>query len=272
MVNTLGLQHGNTQVQNEPETEIGYTEDAPPQLTLFDQFTLEQDTKTNERHFKVRSYVEMIFFHAAQRAAWRAREVRKEIDAGEIYPILIAEEIEASAACIALSAFCLEAYINGFAQDHLDPLWTKDTERMEAAVKWLIIPALLGKPDCFDKGLQPYQDFKKLIDWRNNDLAHYKHRFIPPVPLGTLGTVSNLHAVCNADNSELAIKTVRKMIERLNTYLGFPALVWVQENISIDSWMRSGVQTASKGQSVAKDDDPHIHAEMHVKVIPSEPD
>lgn len=255
--------------KNEQDAEIGYTQDAPPQLTLFDSFILEQDVKTNERHFKVRSYVEMIFFHAAQRAAWSAREVRKEIDAGEVYPTNIAEEIEASATCIALSAFCLEAYINGFAQDYLDPLWTKDTERMEAATKWLIVPALLGKPDCFDKGHQPYQDFKKLIDWRNNDLAHYKHKFTPPVPLGTLGTVSNLHAVCNADNSELAIKTVRKMIERLNTSLGFPLPAWVQENISIDSWMKLGIQRTNKGRPTRQEDDPHIQAELHVQVNPN---
>lgn len=255
--------------KSEPETEIGYTEDAPPQLTLFDQFTLEHDTKTNESHFKVRSYVEMIFFHAAQRAAWRAREIRKGIDAGEIYPIPIAEEIEASAECIVLSAFCLEAYINGFAQDHLDTLWTKDTERMEAAVKWLIIPGLLGKPDCFNRGLQPYQDFKKLIDWRNNDLAHYKHKFTSPVSLSELGTVSNLHAVCNADNSDLAIKTVRMMIERLNTYLGIQPPVWIQENISIDSWMRSGVPANNQARPIAQED-AHIHAEMYVTVIPSE--
>lgn len=256
--------------KSEPEAIIGYTEDRPPQLTLFDQFTLEPDAKTGERHFKVRSYVEMIFFHGAQRAAWRAREVRQRIDSGDIHPILLAEEIEASAECIVLSAFCLEAYINGFAQDHLGPLWTKDTERMEAAAKWLIIPGLLGKPDCFDKGLKPYQDFKKLIDWRNNDLAHYKHKFTFPVPLGTLGVVSNLHYVCNADNSELAVKTVRRMIERLNVHLGFPVPGWIQENMMIDNWMKSDVLTAPKARPMAKEDDPHFHAKMHITVIPEE--
>jgi hypothetical protein len=34
----------------EPEAEIGYTIEAPPQLTLFDQFTLEYDATTNENH------------------------------------------------------------------------------------------------------------------------------------------------------------------------------------------------------------------------------
>ena len=91
-----------------------------------------------------------------------------------------------------------------------------------------------------------------------------------PVPLGTLGTVSHLHAVCNADNSELAVKTVREMIRQLNTCLGFPLPTWIQENVSIDSWMRSGVQTTNKAHQEKDDDDPHIRAEMHVKVTPSD--
>lgn len=255
--------------KGEQDTEIGYTEDAPPQLTLFDEFTLKQDIQTNERYFKVRSYVEMIFFHAAQRAAWGAREIRKGIDSGEVYPTTIAEEIEASAVCIALSVFCLEAYINGFAQDHI-PHLVKSIENIDIKAKWLIVPAFLGKPDCFTPSRHPFGYLTKLIQWRNNDLAHFKHQFASPVPLGTLGTVSNLHAVCNADNSELAIKTVREMIGRLNSYLGFQLPAWIQENVSIDSWMRSGVQTAPQGRPVAKEDKSHIHTEMHVTVTPSE--
>ena len=255
--------------KSEPAAEIGYTEDAPPQLTLFDQIILDLDDKTNKRHFKVRSYVEMIFFHAAQRAAWRAKGVRQRIDAGEIYPIPIAEEIEASAECIALSAFCLEAYINGFAQYHVPSLF-KFIEGIDIKAKWLSIPAFLGKPDCFTPNTHPFGYFIKLVQWRNNDLAHYKHQFTSPVPLGTLGTVSNLHSVCNADNSELAVKTVRMMIERLNTHLGLPVPGWIQENMMIDNWMKSDVLTAPKVRLVTKEDDPYIHAEMHVTVIPSE--
>jgi hypothetical protein len=104
-----------------PEAKIGYTEEAPPQLTLFDEFAIVKvkEGSSKKRRIKVRSYVEHVFFRAAHRAAGRARVVRKSIDAGEVYPIPIAEEIEASAESIVLSAMCLEAYINGFVQDHL---------------------------------------------------------------------------------------------------------------------------------------------------------
>jgi hypothetical protein len=258
--------------KTKPEAEIGYTEEAPPQLTLFDQFTLEYDAATNERHFRIRSYVEPIFFHAAQRTAWRAREVRKGIDAGEIYPTSIAEEIEASAESIVLSAMCLEAYINGFVQDHI-PHLAKFIENIDIKAKWLSVPAFLGKPDCFTPNTHPFGYFVKLIQWRNNDLVHYKHKFTSPVPLGTLGTVSHLHSVCNAENSELAVKTVREMIRQLNTCLGFQPPVWIQENVSIESWMRSTVQTTNKARpKVPEEDDAHISAEMHVTVIPSEVD
>jgi hypothetical protein len=254
--------------KSKPEAEAGYTEEAPPQLTLFDQFTLEYDAATNSRGFKIRSYVEPIFFHAAQRAAWRAREARNGIDAGEIYPIPIAEEIEASAESIVLSAMCLEAYINGFVQDHI-PHLAKYIENIDIKAKWLSVPAFLGKPDCFIPNTHPFGYFVKLIQWRNNDLVHYKHKFTSPVPLGTLGTVSHLHSVCNTDNSELALKTVCEMIRELNICLGFPLPVWIQENVSIDSWMRSAVQTTNKAHPEAQDEDnAHIRAEMHVKVIP----
>jgi hypothetical protein len=257
--------------KSKPETKVGYTEEAPPQLTLFDEFAIVKvkEGSSKKRRIKVRSYVEPVFFRAAYRATGRAREVRKSIDAGEIYPIPIAEEIEASAESIVLSAMCLEAYINGFVQDHLAEQ-ASYIERMELRAKWLLVPAILGKPDCFTHGSQPFENFRQLVTWRNDDLAHYKHEFRFPVRLGNLGTVSELHSICNADNSDLAIKTVREMIRQLNTCLGFPLPAWMQENISIDSWMRSAVQTTNKPRPGEDEDDPHLRAEMHVKVTPSD--
>jgi hypothetical protein len=258
--------------KRKPEAKVGYTEEVPPQLTLFDEFAIVKVKvgSSKKRRIKVRSYVEHVFFRAAHRAAGRAREVRNGIDAGEIYPIPIAEEIEASAESIVLSAMCLEAYINGFVQDHLAEQ-ASYIERMELRAKWLLVPAILGKADCFTHGSQPFENFRQLATWRNDDLAHYKHEFRFPDSLGNFGTVSELHSICNADNSELAIKTVREMIRQLNTCLGFPLPAWIQENVSIDSWMRSAVQTTDKARSDTQDDDdPHIRAEMHVTVTPSD--
>jgi hypothetical protein len=229
-----------------------------------------KEGSSKKRRIKVRSYVEHVFFRAAHRAADRARQVRNSIDAGEIYPIPIAEEIEASAESIVLNAMCLEAYINGFVQDHLAEQ-ASYIERMKIRAKWLLVPALLGKADCFTPGSQLFDNFSQLVKWRNDDLAHYKHEFRFPVSLGNLGTVSELYSICNADNSEQVVKTVREMIRRLNTCLDFPLPSWIQENISIDSWMGS-VQTINKAHLGVQKDDAYIHAEMHVKVIPSDVD
>lgn len=108
---------------------------------------------------------------------------------------------------------------------------------MELTAKWLFVPAILGKPDCFDTGTQPFQDFANLIRWRNDDLAHYKHEFQSPKPLGNLGNVSKVYFICNADNSRLTVETVRRMIYRINKFLSFPVPSWIQETSSAVNWL-----------------------------------
>ncbi len=210
------------QAKQKPEARSSYTEEPPPLLTIFDETTVENGS------FKIRSYMEPLFFRAAHRAAIRAESTNIIARAKEASTFAIGEEIEASAESIVLSAMCLEAYINGFAQDHLAHQWTQDTERMEAPIKWLIIPAMLGKIDCFAKGSQPYQDFMMLIRWRNNYLAHYKHEFQTPENVQGIGKVSEIYTICNAANAKKAIDIVRRMIQRLNECLGFQTLAWVQ--------------------------------------------
>ena len=130
---------------------------------------------------------------------------------------------------------CLEAYINGFVEDHLRQ-WRSHIKRMELTAKWLLVPAFLSRPDCFSTGSQPYQDFALLIRRRNNDLAHYKHEFHPPVELRDMGTVSEIHAICNADNARKAVETVRQMIYKINEHLNLPIPSWVRETNGAD-WL-----------------------------------
>jgi hypothetical protein len=42
--------------------------------------------------------------------------------------------------------------------------------------------------------------------------------------------------------------------------------------MSIDNWMSSNIQAVPKARPMSKEDDPHIHANLHVTVMPSEPD
>lgn len=219
------------QAKSNPGVWAGYTEDEPPELTLFDEFALvKEGNGSGKKHIKVRSYIEPIFFHAAGRAAQRAREVRAAMRASEVNPLHISEEIEAAAECIILCAMCLEAYINGFVQDHL-PQRMSYIEKMEVIPKWLLVPGLLGKNDCFNTGSEPFQHFALIIKWRNNYLAHYKHEFRSPTNLETIGRVSEIYSVCNAEISERSVKTVQDMIQQINTCFGFLIPSWIQRQI-----------------------------------------
>ena len=227
--------------ESKPEARRGYTEDPPPILTVFDQFDLPkiEQGASRKRTFRVRTYIEPLFYRAAYRASEKATKIKAKINGGRGTSTLIAEEIEASAESIIFSATCLEAYINGFVEDHIAKDKGRDrVKRMEFTAKWLFVPAILGKPDCFNAGHQPFQKFAKLAQWRNDDLIHYKHEFHLPVPLGSLGNVSKIYSICNADNSRLAVQTVREMIIKINEYLGFPIPVWVQEATNFSSnWL-----------------------------------
>jgi hypothetical protein len=170
--------------KSKTEAKRGYTKDSPPTLTVFDQFDLPkiQQGTSIKRTFTVRTYIEPLFFRAAHRASERATQIKAKINGGTGTSTLIAEEIEAAAESIILSAMCLEAYINGFVEDHIDKNDERNrVKRMEFTTKWLFVPAILGKPDCFNAGSQPFKKFAKLAQWRNDDLVHYKHEFQLPV-------------------------------------------------------------------------------------------
>jgi len=126
--------------KSKPEARRGYTKDPPPILTVFDQFDLlkiEQGT-SRKRTITVRTYIEPLFFRAAHRASARATQIKAKINGAIGTSTLIAEEIESAAESIVLSAMCLEAYINGFIEDHIDKGKGRDrVKRMEFTIKWL---------------------------------------------------------------------------------------------------------------------------------------
>lgn len=227
--------------KSKPEATLGYTKDSPPTLTVFDQFDLQkiQQGTSRKRIFTVRTYIEPLFFRAAYRASERAAQVKAKITGDTGTSVTIAEEIEAAAESIILSTMCLEAYINGFVEDHINKNDERNRiKRMEFTSKWLFVPAILGKPDCFNASAQPFKNFAKLAQWRNDDLVHYKHEFQLPVPHESLGKASKVYSICNADNSRMAIETVREMVTRINEYLGFPIPAWVQEITEFSgSWL-----------------------------------
>ncbi len=211
-----------------PGAAYGYNEEEPLTLTVFDQIAL-RDNKLS-----VRSFVEPLFFRAAYRAMRRSRQAHHDSISHGGTATHLEEEIEESAACITLCAMCLEAYINGFIGEKLPDLF-KDLERGEVKMKWLVVPNLLGKPDCFDRGGSPFQNFGSLVNWRN-DLVHYKHEYSKPAEIRGIGRGSKIHGICNTGNAQIAVETVRSMIRRLNESLGESVPSWVDDD---RGWLNS---------------------------------
>lgn len=135
------------------------------------------------------------------------------------------EETEAAAEAVILAVMCLEAYINGAIRDALPGFW-KDMERAELRAKWMLVPHLLGHADCFDRGGQPFQRFNTLVGWRN-ELAHYKHSYVAPVPHPDFGRVSGLYEMCDAGTARTAVETTAAMVRRLCDRRGVPAPAWL---------------------------------------------
>ncbi|HUY88606.1 MAG TPA: hypothetical protein VMV10_07725 [Pirellulales bacterium] len=229
----------HTTAKARPEALEGFTDDEPLTITVFDQL------KLKDGKLKVRSKVEPLLFRAAHRAAARAVEARVAAVAHAISVAHLAEEIEAAAEAITLSAMCLEAYINGLIIDRL-PNLRSELDRIEIRSKWLLVPTLLGEANCFDKGATPYQVFKSVIDWRNM-LVHYKHEFACPVDEAGIGRVSHLRSICNAKNALKAVEVVVLMVRQINKRLGIPDPQW---DTNRGGWLSPLQQPPSPEQGV----------------------
>lgn len=226
----------------------GYTEQQPPELTLVDQFVVRGGA------IKVRTFIEPLFFRAAHRAALRAVAAKDLVLSGTHVSIYIAEEIEASAEAITLSVMCLEAYINGFARDHL-PQLNDLLQILDLKAKWRLFPGMLGHPDCFIKDRMPYQAFSELVRWRNHVLVHYKHEFEAPELLtGRHHKATSVHHICNADNAQRAIQTVVEMVRHVATGCELEPPDWVRESVLTGGWLRAEGLTAMEHRPRTSDE------------------
>ena len=207
--------------KNSPAALAGCNDEEPLTITVFDEPTIQNG------QLQVRSFVEPIFFRSAMRAMQRAAKAaeRGQDDAEAAY--WIAEEIEAAAECITLSAMCLEAFINGLIRERFESI-SDDLERTEVRTKWLAVPRMLGHHECFDKSAMPFQGFAKVVKWRNL-LVHYKHSFeLPEDHAGR--RVSKLHKVCNATNAQTSVAAVEGMIQKLRAAMGMPPPRWLDNH------------------------------------------
>lgn len=152
------------------------------------------------------------------------------------------------ATSLVFSALCLETFIN---QEYVAHGETRkileDRDKLPLETKWLMLPLLLESPETFNKGSEPFQTFRDLIQTRNNRLVHFK-----PLQEGDLhgGQARGEYFSDLVGNVALAQKYVEcigKMIKKLAEltkgktsephFLGasrYLSTIWVDMKIPID--------------------------------------
>jgi hypothetical protein len=179
--------------------------------------------------YKVHSNIEPLLYRAAvKNLAEAKKEVEKRNKKIELESITILNEIEASALCIMSVVTCAEAYINsvikGFAPSFWDAL-----EGASLSGKWLLLPALLGIKDCYEKGKGVYNKFCEVVQWRNK-IVHYKFGFEKTKKLDDARITSKTYSIYNAKNAQIAVDSVAAMIQRLSKELQIPYPPWLDAN------------------------------------------
>jgi len=204
--------------------------------------------------------IELHRAHASAIAALRSLAMsaeRGEIDSAKFdreaqrlsgaIPVNVSQEVVAAQATLhsfALSTvlsccFCLESYINSLAfhlfeekdflgllregHDATAEILIDAIERMSTAAKWEAV-GKLKKGSGFDRSVSPYQDFKRLFNFRN-DLVHDKvvdyktdrarNRYGNRLPDPVFGMLELEHTLYAAD-------TYWAMIEQVHRLTGYP--------------------------------------------------
>jgi len=118
---------------------------------------------------------------------------------------------------IIFSTLCLEAFINQEYEIHKKTKSLLDEDnRISHALKWLMLPLLLGYSKTFDKDKQPFQYFQELINIRNQRLVHFK----PKKEIRQSGKDNKKEyfggLVKNITKAEKYFICIEKMIKELN--------------------------------------------------------
>lgn len=199
----------------------------PPVVTYLDSL------QVVGTEYRVRSHIEPLFYRRARRCLEETKRIVEARTKGTPEAISFVDEIEASAACIVFSVFCLEAYVNFVATEYCKHVWPKP-DRVNLQTKWFFIPHILGSKDCFDIHSLPYSNFVQLINWRNL-IVHYEHRFTEPKRTEGGEETSKTYSICNLKNAETATETIGAMIKRLSEKTSVPLPAWLERS---DEWFR----------------------------------
>jgi hypothetical protein len=102
----------------------------------------------------MRPHPESLYYHIAADAVHSARAETDEFKRKQLVTT-----------SMVFSALCLEAFIN--------QQYNWGRKRVSLRNKWLTLPAMLGSPQTFVEGHEPFLTFAHLVDTRNRRLVHF---------------------------------------------------------------------------------------------------
>ena len=139
---------------------------------------------------------------------------------------LLKNEIQFSASTIIASINCLEAYINSILENHFrsQPKEVKEYARgLRIKTKWYLAPLILGNPNTFDVTTSPFVNFRHLNSYRN-EVIHWDA--VVPTPQSGRYPIPALRNL-NVRNAELAVRTIKEMINTFCTFTGLTLPSWL---------------------------------------------
>jgi hypothetical protein len=185
-----------------------------PRFTILDSF------RFNGGGYQIYSPIEPLFYRAAFRNCKLAKMARDDvIKTNEVNAIH--KEVEYSLMTIISAASCLESYINMIIEKY--PTKSEYRKLKDHKKKWLLVSRHLNAKHPFEENKQPFSDFDKIVDLRN-DAMHYTARFRPPVDNLTplYDSYRYIYIVYIYIQAELAVKTMDSMIEHLGSNIPLP--------------------------------------------------
>ncbi len=177
---------------------------------------------------------ESIYYHTAKDALDKVKELEKDRVKDPFY------KKQLVVTTIVFSALCLETFINQAFWKHSETRKViEENDNFPLITKWLMLPLLLGASETFDKGAQPFQDFKQLIGLRNNRVVHFKpgkeHRSSSGKPSRDEYLMKVLE---NVELSEQHFLCVEAMIRKLSELTG--------NKTGVPEFITEGRKTSSK--------------------------
>jgi hypothetical protein len=183
-----------------------------PRFTILDSF------RFNDGGYQIYSPIEPLFYRAAHRNCKLAKMARDEvIKTREDNAIF--KEVEYSLMTIISATSCLESYINMITEKY--PTRPDYRKLKDHKKQWLLINKQLNPKYPFDENQQPFSDFARIVDLRN-DALHYTPEFKPPID-----DLTPLYDSYRYENAELAVNTTDAMIRHLSMDSQIPIPKWL---------------------------------------------